>query len=75
MWECLNKPKTLRSFLELARQGAQPQLPISWSLGDEACTGPPVTCLAATDQVIVNGFSNGALRIARMDTNVNQQAD
>jgi hypothetical protein len=44
-------------------------LPLGWALG-----GSPsryhqlgVTCLAATDQVVVNGFLNGTLRITKLD--------
>lgn len=53
MWEC--------------REDAE-EVPICWLLGDHACPGVEVTCLAATDQVVINGFADGAMRIMRVDS-------
>lgn len=36
---------------------------------------PAVTCLAATDEVVVNGFTNGRIRIARMKGRFGQVGD
>jgi hypothetical protein len=45
-------------------------LPVGWALADPPPQyhDRPVTCLAATDQVVVNGFTNGTLRVMRLDT-------
>lgn len=60
MWDCGDDPQ---------------QLPICWSLGDHACPFAAVSCLAATDQLVVNGFKDGALRIMRVDSQSGQHGN
>lgn len=52
--------------------GDPQQLPICWSLSDHLCYGLKLSCLAATDQVVVSGFQKGALQIMRIDSHVGQ---
>jgi hypothetical protein len=45
--------------------GMHPALPLPWIVPAPAA-GVQVTCLAAADEVVVSGFSDGSLRITRM---------
>jgi hypothetical protein len=47
---------------------AQQDHPIRWTLGDRPYDGVSVNCMAAIDQVVVAGYSNGDMRVIRMDT-------
>jgi hypothetical protein len=52
-------------LLESADQPHQ----VGWTLGDRPYgDGAGVNCMAATDQVVVAGYSNGDMRVIRMDT-------
>jgi hypothetical protein len=46
--------------------------PLGTSLEEQPLKYVPITCLAATDEVVVNGFYNGALRVIRMNTPLEQ---
>jgi hypothetical protein len=45
--------------------GMHPSLPLAWNVPAPAA-GVHVTCLAAADEVVVRGFSDGSLQITRM---------
>jgi hypothetical protein len=45
--------------------GMHPALPLAWDVLGPAA-GVQLTCLAAADEVVVSGFSDGSLRITRM---------
>lgn len=40
----------------------------NWALGGQPYPGVPVTALAATDNTVVAGYSNGGLRASPMNT-------
>ncbi len=79
MWKCPNNPDLAAQVYGAYSQsmyagytisGLAPQVPppVTWSLSRRFGQGSSVSCLAATDEVVVSGSDDGAVRILRMAT-------
>jgi hypothetical protein len=51
----------------LEREGhTLPPVDLPWALGKRAYGGVPVDCLAATDEFVIAGLRNGAMRLLKL---------
>jgi hypothetical protein len=70
LFECGNDPERFANAPQPPSVGQSVVQPFTWPLPALTRPAVQVTCLAASDQVVVNGFIDGGVRIALMDSRV-----